>query len=298
MLRLVRPSLDGEPVRCRVPSRTLGDDPARERIVCLLVRARLVTAEEDTVELAHEALARAWPRLRSWLDDDAAGQRILRHLAAAADGWESLGRPDSELYRGARLETALECRDAPVRPDHGRNRASSSLDGRAEPSPHARPASPPRRPPEPPAPGAARGGRRAVGRCARRRAARPGAGAAMPATARHARAAEADAELESLVNRSLALRATDRDVAALLAVEAARRWPDDPRATSALLGTFTAAGGFLGYHYVPTPPTRRRRAFPGPDGTLGSTHAARCVDLETGEMEERFRRPVEGGTAR
>ena len=59
----------------------------------LLVRARLVTSEEDTFELAHEALARAWPRLQSWLDDDVAGQRILRHLVTAADGWESLGRP-------------------------------------------------------------------------------------------------------------------------------------------------------------------------------------------------------------
>ena len=98
------------------PAGTLGGDPARERIVGLLVRARLVTAEEDTVELAHEALARAWPRLQSWLDEDAAGQRILRHLAAAADGWESLGRPDSELYRGARLEAALEWRDA-AQPD-------------------------------------------------------------------------------------------------------------------------------------------------------------------------------------
>ena len=43
----------------------------------------------DTFELAHEALARAWPRLRSWLDDDVAGQRVLRHLVSAADGWDS-----------------------------------------------------------------------------------------------------------------------------------------------------------------------------------------------------------------
>ena len=110
MLRFVAPSLEGDPVRCRVATSTLRGDPARERIVGLLVRARLVTTEEDTVELAHEALARAWPRLRSWLDDDSAGQRILRHLAAASDGWESLGRPDSELYRGARLDTAVEYR--------------------------------------------------------------------------------------------------------------------------------------------------------------------------------------------
>ena len=65
-------------------------------------------SEEDSFEVAHEALARAWPRLRSWLDDDIAGQRIMRHLGAAADGWDTLGRPDTELYGGARLDTALE----------------------------------------------------------------------------------------------------------------------------------------------------------------------------------------------
>jgi WD40 repeat protein/DNA-binding SARP family transcriptional activator len=112
LLRLVTPSIEGEPVRCRVPSRSLLGDADRERIVALLVRARLVTSEEDTFELAHEALARAWPRLQFWLDDDAAGQRLLRHLTTAADGWESLGRPTSELYRGARLDTTLEWREA------------------------------------------------------------------------------------------------------------------------------------------------------------------------------------------
>ena len=39
-----------------------------------------MTSDDGTVELAHEALARAWPRLRGWLDDDVEGQRILRHL--------------------------------------------------------------------------------------------------------------------------------------------------------------------------------------------------------------------------
>ena len=112
LLRLVSSSADGEPVRSRVSTRTLGGDVERERLLGLLVRARLVTAEEDSVELAHEALARAWPRLRSWLDEDAAGQRILRHLSAASEGWESLGRPATELYRGARLEATLEWRSA------------------------------------------------------------------------------------------------------------------------------------------------------------------------------------------
>jgi WD40 repeat protein/DNA-binding SARP family transcriptional activator len=110
LLRLVTPTVDGDPVRCRIPSRALLGDPERDYVVGLLVGARLVTSERDTIEIAHEALARAWPRLRSWLDEDVAGQRVLRHLVNAADGWDSLGRPGAELYRGARLETAVEWR--------------------------------------------------------------------------------------------------------------------------------------------------------------------------------------------
>ena len=69
-----------------------------------------VTSDDGVVELAHEALARAWPRLRDWLDDDVEGQRILRHLTVAADAWDTMGRPDSELYRGVRLAQALDWR--------------------------------------------------------------------------------------------------------------------------------------------------------------------------------------------
>ena len=67
-----------------------------------------MTSDDGVVEIAHEALARAWPRLRGWLDDDVEGQRILHHLTGAADAWDALGRPDSELYRGVRLAQALE----------------------------------------------------------------------------------------------------------------------------------------------------------------------------------------------
>ncbi len=111
LLRLVTPTVDGDPVRSRISSRALLGDPERDYVVGLLVGARLVTSERETFEIAHEALARAWPRLRSWLDEDVAGQRVLRHLVTAADGWDSLGRPAAELYRGARLETALEWRE-------------------------------------------------------------------------------------------------------------------------------------------------------------------------------------------
>ena len=111
LLRLVSPTPDGDAVRYRVPSRALLGEPGREHVISLMVGARLLTSENETFEIAHEALVRAWPRLRSWLEEDVAGQRLLRHLVSAADGWDSLGRPDTELYRGARLETALEWRE-------------------------------------------------------------------------------------------------------------------------------------------------------------------------------------------
>lgn len=112
LLRLVAPGADGAPVRTRLPRRVLAADPRNDELVERLVATRLVTSGEDDVELAHEALARAWPRLREWLEDDIEGQRILRHVAAAADTWEAMGRPTSELYRGPRLAQAMAWREA------------------------------------------------------------------------------------------------------------------------------------------------------------------------------------------
>ncbi|HEX4976425.1 MAG TPA: BTAD domain-containing putative transcriptional regulator [Nocardioides sp.] len=110
MLRLVTSTPDGGPVRSRVPRRLVTDDEQHAAVVERLVRARLLTSDDGVLVLAHEALVHAWPRFRQWLEDDTEGQRILRHLAVAADTWESMGRPDSELYRGVRLAQALDWR--------------------------------------------------------------------------------------------------------------------------------------------------------------------------------------------
>ena len=111
MLRLVAHGGDGEPTRVRLPRRLAAGDQGRDALLERLIESRLVTGDDGVVEIAHEALARAWPRLGEWLEDDVEGQRIRGHLAATADGWEQSGRPDSELYRGARLERAREWRD-------------------------------------------------------------------------------------------------------------------------------------------------------------------------------------------
>ncbi|MFC6162324.1 nSTAND1 domain-containing NTPase [Kribbella jiaozuonensis] len=111
LLRLVTPGPDGQPVRSRLPRRTVVTGPESELLIDLLIASRLVTSDDGVVELAHEALARAWPRLLGWLDDDLEGQRIFHHLTQVADSWDSLERPESELYRGVRLAKALQWRD-------------------------------------------------------------------------------------------------------------------------------------------------------------------------------------------
>jgi DNA-binding SARP family transcriptional activator len=115
-LRMVSASIAGDPVVTRVPLHAFGDDQERGLVLDLLVQARLLMADERSVTIAHEAVLRAWPRLRSWLDEDSAGQRILRHVSLAADDWAARGRPDSELYRGGRLQAALHWQDR-ERPD-------------------------------------------------------------------------------------------------------------------------------------------------------------------------------------
>ena len=111
LMRLVAPGPEGEPTRIRISRDRVVTRPEQERLVELLVGSRLLTSDDGNITLAHEALAREWPRLRGWLDDDVEGQRILHHLSGTADAWDAMGRPDSELYRGVRLARLLEWHD-------------------------------------------------------------------------------------------------------------------------------------------------------------------------------------------
>ncbi|WP_328972474.1 nSTAND1 domain-containing NTPase [Streptomyces sp. NBC_00239] len=71
-----------------------------------LAAARLVVLGDGTVEVAHEALIRAWPRLHRWLTDDRAGLLVHRGLTEAAHAWQSSDREGGALYRGGRLAAA------------------------------------------------------------------------------------------------------------------------------------------------------------------------------------------------
>jgi DNA-binding SARP family transcriptional activator/WD40 repeat protein len=92
----------------------MGADPAvTTSVVESLVGRRLVSRDSGHLEVAHESLLTAWPRLAAWLEEDAVGRSVRRHLAPAALEWDAQGRRDDELYRGARLQAAAEWASTP-----------------------------------------------------------------------------------------------------------------------------------------------------------------------------------------
>ena len=115
--------------------------------------------------------------MRGWLDEDSEGQRILRHLTVAADTWQAMSRPDTELYRGVRLARALDWGDQTARTSPPPSGTSSTRDC-ASPRPRSRRPRSGRatRPGEPPAARLARRDRDPPRRCAGRRVAGGAAG--------------------------------------------------------------------------------------------------------------------------
>ncbi|WP_346137945.1 hypothetical protein [Streptomyces coeruleofuscus] len=110
LLRLVRLGEDTQATRRRGTRRQLADestDPGKtEESLEALVRARLVTLDAETVEITHEALLHAWPRLRDWIDDDRQGNLLRQRLEEDGRAWEESDRDTALLYRGSRLEQA------------------------------------------------------------------------------------------------------------------------------------------------------------------------------------------------
>ena len=101
-------------------------DTATQLAVERFVERRLLTRDGPWIEVAHEALLREWPRLRSWLEEDQVGQRVRQRVVAATQTWDANGRDASELLRGSALDAALEWSAA--RPDDVTDRERAFLD--------------------------------------------------------------------------------------------------------------------------------------------------------------------------
>ena len=112
LLRLAGEGPEGAVVSRRLPLREFASsrDDGLGRVIASLTERRLLSVTADTVEVTHEALLREWPRLRTWLREDAAGRRVQQHLMSAARDWHEGGRDSGDLYRGARLTAAAEWR--------------------------------------------------------------------------------------------------------------------------------------------------------------------------------------------
>ena len=111
-LRLAEPGVGTDDVRRRAPLEELLVDDDHAAVLATLVENRLVVTGDTTVEVAHEALLREWPRLRTWLEEDREGRRIHRALSNGAQEWTAGKRGDDLLFRGSRLAAALDVADA------------------------------------------------------------------------------------------------------------------------------------------------------------------------------------------
>ncbi|MFD7256305.1 hypothetical protein [Streptomyces sp. NPDC059874] len=107
-LRLTALGDGTEDTRRRITRNELDPNPDTGFVLESLARQRLVTLDEECVEITHEAIIRCWPRLRGWLTEDRDQLLLHRQLTDATADWEAQDRDPHALYRGARLAAALD----------------------------------------------------------------------------------------------------------------------------------------------------------------------------------------------
>ena len=108
--------IDAEPTSRRSIRSALSTEQSGivEEVIDRWTAARLLTTDTEphtrvpTVQLAHEAILRSWPRLQQWIEEDREAIIVLGHLRDAAATWLELERDDGALYRGARLDQATQ----------------------------------------------------------------------------------------------------------------------------------------------------------------------------------------------
>jgi len=69
---------------------------------------RLIVLNDDTAQISHDVLLRAWPKLRGWLEEDQASWILYGQLADSAAVWHDSNNDPSFLYRGAHLTTVQQ----------------------------------------------------------------------------------------------------------------------------------------------------------------------------------------------
>src|SRR5918996_2483598 len=120
-LRLVALGEGTEDTRRRVPRSDVAsldvDQHAMSIVLDTFGASRQLSFDRDartgapTIELAHEAMLTAWPRLHRWIDAAREDLRTERRVAAATLEWTESDRDRSFLLGGSRLEQAEAWRE-------------------------------------------------------------------------------------------------------------------------------------------------------------------------------------------
>ncbi|WP_431955866.1 hypothetical protein [Nocardia lijiangensis] len=109
LVAVARDSRDTRRIAARPTLQQRSTDPLSATAALeLLARTRLVTLDADSVFLTHEIVLDAWPRLRAWIDENRVGYLVRQRVEADAVEWDSMRRDPALLYRGSRLEAAIE----------------------------------------------------------------------------------------------------------------------------------------------------------------------------------------------
>ncbi|MEV4628206.1 AAA family ATPase [Micromonospora sp. NPDC049523] len=77
-----------------------------ETVLDAFTAKRLIVLNQESIEIAHDVVLLAWPRLREWLEGDRAKQFVLAQLRQDVAIWNENARDASFLYRGAQLALA------------------------------------------------------------------------------------------------------------------------------------------------------------------------------------------------
>jgi WD40 repeat protein/DNA-binding winged helix-turn-helix (wHTH) protein len=76
-----------------------------------LIDGRLLTSTNLEIELAHESLLSAWPRLVRWQAQDAEGAVLRDQLRHASRAWQERTRPDDLLWTGTSYRDLTQWRE-------------------------------------------------------------------------------------------------------------------------------------------------------------------------------------------
>lgn len=91
-----------------LPTVAAGDRRAARRVLDHFVSARVLVVDAGSVELIHDAVIDAWPRLKSWIQQDRANAALRQQIEADAKSWLDSGRNRDLLYQRGRMDVVVE----------------------------------------------------------------------------------------------------------------------------------------------------------------------------------------------